>query len=329
MSSSPVPLQWSNVSDDGLWEYEDGSTWLNCKYYPTNNWRTMATSTCRILTGYHKKNIRTVQVHAANSDYIVDFQFGLQVKLNSENSTDTYYVRRIRPKNMQAARVDSTFNPAKIVNTQSVVDMTLDDNINPAGDIIVRRPGNKKFIRMYPKNGILDKLLEETKQIPDTSGWKVITTEHNYHAVEVPLSDPISQDIINLFAKSAYANTSYADGYKIKKIVYMDSKLQWEQYTAAKMSMENCDKIGKDHTNETWLFHGTEASAIYNNHRLCIADGGLLRDFNKTSVYGPGTYFATQSSYSLDTRYSYTLTHTFQSRILYIHIDTINDTNEF
>ena len=48
-----------------------------------------------------------------------------------------------------------------------------------------------------------------------------------------------------------------------------------------------------------WLWHGTREADLQQ-----ILTNGFLRDFNSTSVYGKGTYFARDACYALQTKYA-------------------------
>ena len=87
---------------------------------------------------------------------------------------------------------------------------------------------------------------------------------------------------------------------EIKVIERIQNKSLWEKYIFFKKRME--DKTGKKGVNEKELFHGTRK-----NHPSMIFKSEKGFDFrfgNEESLWGTGTYFAVNASYS-DSKYAY------------------------
>ena len=87
---------------------------------------------------------------------------------------------------------------------------------------------------------------------------------------------------------------------EVKEIERIQNKSLWEKYIFFKTRME--DKTGKEGVNEKELFHGTRKhhpSVIFKSEK-----GFDFRFGNKESLWGAGTYFAVNASYS-DFRYAY------------------------
>ena len=80
--------------------------------------------------------------------------------------------------------------------------------------------------------------------------------------------------------------------------LYLVNKLgRFNLYLAKKD--EFADRLGVGKINEQWLWHGTKQSDVKS-----IVSNGFLRDYNHTSQYGTGTYFAAEAKYSLQTQYA-------------------------
>ena len=58
-------------------------------------------------------------------------------------------------------------------------------------------------------------------------------------------------------------------------------------------------RLGKGHLNERWLWHGTKEELV-----PTILSNGFLRDYSLNAMYGKGTYFARDASYSLQKQYA-------------------------
>jgi hypothetical protein len=100
----------------------------------------------------------------------------------------------------------------------------------------------------------------------------------------VSLSSKIYDDITKLIRKS-YPNAC---------LLYIDEIINdnlLSNYHQRKTNTEQ--RRGKENVRELMLFHGTKVECINN-----IATNGFMKQFNKVSAYGKGTYFSTKASYS-------------------------------
>lgn len=88
----------------------------------------------------------------------------------------------------------------------------------------------------------------------------------------------------------------------ISKLERIQNEWLWKRYSFAKQRM--IEKNGQDKLNERQLFHGTKSTTpdkIYQSEQ-----GFDFRCSGETNMWGAGTYFAVNASYS--NSYSYSLT---------------------
>ncbi len=84
------------------------------------------------------------------------------------------------------------------------------------------------------------------------------------------------------------------NSYKNACILYIDEIINEELLSKYQQRKSYIEEIrGKENVFEHQLFHGTKVDCINN-----IATNGFMKQFNKTSAYGKGTYFSTKASYS-------------------------------
>jgi hypothetical protein len=81
---------------------------------------------------------------------------------------------------------------------------------------------------------------------------------------------------------------------RLSAIYCVENRGFFREYQARRTTMLSLPRL-----NERWLWHGTDEKSI----PLILANG-FLRDFNNTSAYGKGVYFARQAAYSLSPSYS-------------------------
>jgi hypothetical protein len=100
----------------------------------------------------------------------------------------------------------------------------------------------------------------------------------------VSLSSPVYDEITKMIENS----------YKNACVLYIDEIINsniLDKYCKRKVFLE--ELRGKEYISELRLFHGTKIDCINN-----IATNGFMKEFNRTSAYGKGTYFSTKASYS-------------------------------
>ena len=76
-------------------------------------------------------------------------------------------------------------------------------------------------------------------------------------------------------------------------VLYIDEVLNDELYENYILRKTILGQLRGPIIKELQLFHGTSHTNIQN-----IATNGFLKEYNKTSAYGRGTYFSTKASYS-------------------------------
>lgn len=84
------------------------------------------------------------------------------------------------------------------------------------------------------------------------------------------------------------------NSYRNACILYIDEIKNNNLLTKYEQRKSDLEELrGKENINELMLFHGTKIDCINN-----IATNGFMKEFNRTSAYGKGTYFSTKASYS-------------------------------
>ena len=127
--------------------------------------------------------------------------------------------------------------------------------------------------------------------------------------------------------KNAVSNLFYdsldQDKVDIIGIQRVQSLENWESYCLKKKQLttkidnqnKNKNKNESKKVNEKWLWHGTNPKTVDK-----IVHQGFLRQFQRISAFGKGTYFARHSQYSSDPSYSSIDTggiqHMFLCRVL-------------
>eukprot|EP01084_Bolivina_argentea_P082002 148486_1 len=105
------------------------------------------------------------------------------------------------------------------------------------------------------------------------------------HLITLNLNKIPGEDVVSNFRKTM-AN------HKIIKIESVQNQMLYDSYWNARKKLEKL--VGPNNLNERDVFHGTgdidTMSLIYT--------GGFMKVFNKKAVYGMGTYFARDASYS-------------------------------
>jgi poly [ADP-ribose] polymerase 10/14/15 len=85
-------------------------------------------------------------------------------------------------------------------------------------------------------------------------------------------------------------------GVRVLEVSVLQDPLRWRAYNTKKGNLERKLAGG---ANERRVFHAGCEASVSN-----IAKCGFLREYNRTSVWGKGTYFAKDASYSVADKYS-------------------------
>jgi len=96
--------------------------------------------------------------------------------------------------------------------------------------------------------------------------------------------------------REQFFETVDTERFDVVRIELVRNDQLWERFCTRRIAL---DEALKDGPNERRLFHGTQEA-----HLQSIIHHGFLRDFNTTSYYGKGTYFARDASYSIAERYT-------------------------
>lgn len=170
-------------------------------------------------------------------------------------------------------------------NKRTIVDLTNDDS-DSDDDIVIPQvkrqkryslksfPGDVNNLPCYWENQIDSKL--DIKNVYEFNNlWKQILDFLKLNFLGMNVIFDVKIDIIQNYQK-------------------------WELYQTVKNNFlkrkENSDIVD---VNEVWAFHGSDINSINN-----IIVNGFDRSYGKVNQYGRGVYFAVESSYSLNQRYS-------------------------
>eukprot|EP01083_Nonionella_stella_P051617 137053_1 len=105
-------------------------------------------------------------------------------------------------------------------------------------------------------------------------------------------SSSLVQEALNDAAVRFYDTVE--DGqYDIIKIEANQNQMLYDKYCDEKKRMTKM--IGERQLNEMYLFHGTKSESTMKS----IEQEGFRKEFNNTAMYGKGTYFAKNASYSV------------------------------
>ena len=121
---------------------------------------------------------------------------------------------------------------------------------------------------------------------------KYISNKRNYAKPRL-INLRINGKIYNR-VKGKFFETVNEENYEIIKIEGVQNQMLYDKYWNERQSMIKL--IGENKLNECSLFHGTGSE----NVMKLIETEGFRKEFNKTSKYGKGTYFARDASYSLN-----------------------------
>jgi poly [ADP-ribose] polymerase 10/14/15 len=122
--------------------------------------------------------------------------------------------------------------------------------------------------------------------------WRPGTTPTVYEIVELDCSNPDMKvafdDVVALVTRECDID--------VLSVSVLQAPARWKAYNHKKAHLEAKLAGG---ANERRVFHGGAEASIQS-----IARQGFIREYNHTSVYGKGTYFARDMSYSAEDRYT-------------------------
>ncbi|XP_051636788.1 protein mono-ADP-ribosyltransferase PARP11 isoform X2 [Manacus candei] len=126
----------------------------------------------------------------------------------------------------------------------------------------------------------------ENEAIPMPSHWENVNTEEPYQLIPLQKKTNEYNEVSSLFGKTM-------DSHRIKRIKRIQNLDLWEFFCRKKAQLKK--KRGVPTINEQMLFHGTSNEFV---EAICIHNFDWRINGMHAAVYGKGTYFARDASYS-------------------------------
>ncbi|GAB0177459.1 protein mono-ADP-ribosyltransferase PARP11 isoform X1 [Grus americana] len=126
----------------------------------------------------------------------------------------------------------------------------------------------------------------ENEAIPMPSHWENVNTEEPYQLIPLQKKTNEYNEVSSLFGKTMDSN-------RIKRIKRIQNLDLWEFFCRKKAQLKK--KRGVPTINEQMLFHGTSNEFV---EAICIHNFDWRINGMHAAVYGKGTYFARDASYS-------------------------------
>jgi poly [ADP-ribose] polymerase 10/14/15 len=123
--------------------------------------------------------------------------------------------------------------------------------------------------------------------------WHPGTGSTEHHLLPLDRRNPHMKNAWDEVALKIHASAPNA---KVVEVSVLQDPLRWKAYN---MKRSNLSAKLAGGANERCLFHGTSEAST-----ATIATQGFLREYNSTALYGNGTYFARDASYSARGRYT-------------------------
>eukprot|EP00486_Rosalina_sp_Unknown_P011041 CAMPEP_0201592612 /NCGR_PEP_ID=MMETSP0190_2-20130828/190464_1 /ASSEMBLY_ACC=CAM_ASM_000263 /TAXON_ID=37353 /ORGANISM="Rosalina sp." /LENGTH=346 /DNA_ID=CAMNT_0048051473 /DNA_START=632 /DNA_END=1669 /DNA_ORIENTATION=+ len=108
--------------------------------------------------------------------------------------------------------------------------------------------------------------------------------------IELNLDVTLGRKLVNEFEKTC-------PNRRIVKIESIQNRMLYDSYWSAKKKLINL--IGKNNLNIKHVYHGTSKLEVLDK----VVKEGFRKEFNSTSLYGQGTYFARDAKYSVGRGY--------------------------
>ncbi|XP_065598438.1 protein mono-ADP-ribosyltransferase PARP11 isoform X3 [Cyrtonyx montezumae] len=126
----------------------------------------------------------------------------------------------------------------------------------------------------------------ENESIPMPSHWENVNPEEPYQLIPLQKKTNEYNEVSSLFGKTM-------DSHRIKRIKRIQNLDLWEFFCRKKAQLKK--KRGVTTINEQMLFHGTSNEFV---EAICIHNFDWRINGIHAAVYGKGTYFARDASYS-------------------------------
>ncbi|MEE6477291.1 hypothetical protein FKM82_011455 [Ascaphus truei] len=146
--------------------------------------------------------------------------------------------------------------------------------------------GKKRPIKRAPFSITAFSYICENGSIPLPSHWEHVNNAEPYQLVPLIKLSNEYNEVANLFGNTLDRN-------RIKSIQRIQNIDLWEFYCRKKAQLKK--KKGVSEINEQMLFHGTSSEFV---NAICIHNFDWRINGMHGAVYGKGTYFARDASYS-------------------------------
>ncbi|XP_015267804.1 PREDICTED: poly [ADP-ribose] polymerase 11-like [Gekko japonicus] len=146
--------------------------------------------------------------------------------------------------------------------------------------------GKQRPIKRAPFSITAFSYVCENQSIPIPSHWEDVNPEEPYQLIPLQKQTNEYKEVASLFAKTM-------EGSRIKRIQRIQNLDLWEFFCRKKNQLKK--KRGASFINEHMLFHGTSGEFV---EAICIHNFDWRINGMHAAVYGKGTYFARDASYS-------------------------------
>ncbi|XP_060102157.1 protein mono-ADP-ribosyltransferase PARP11 isoform X2 [Heteronotia binoei] len=146
--------------------------------------------------------------------------------------------------------------------------------------------GKQRPIKRAPFSITAFSYVCENQSIPIPSHWENVNSEEPYQLIPLQKQTNEYREVASLFGKTM-------EGSRIKRIQRIQNLDLWEFFCRKRNQLKK--KRGVSFINEHMLFHGTSGEFV---EAICIHNFDWRINGMHAAVYGKGTYFARDASYS-------------------------------
>ncbi|XP_005989325.1 protein mono-ADP-ribosyltransferase PARP11 isoform X2 [Latimeria chalumnae] len=146
--------------------------------------------------------------------------------------------------------------------------------------------GKQRPIKRAPFSITAFSYICENEAIPIPPHWENVNTEEPFQLITLHKQSNEFNEVAKLFGKTMDSN-------RIKAVLRIQNLDLWEFYCRKKVQLKK--KRGVPQINEEMLFHGTSNEFV---QAICVHNFDWRINGIHATVYGKGTYFARDASYS-------------------------------